>query len=132
MKNKILQVSIFLLMGYSSAIAQTIVTERKIKSVTGYNMENKKKELDHLTTYNKDGYKTDETEYFSDGKIKNKTIFEYNSQNKCIKVAKYNSRGKVERVTVIDYDIIGNKIRENTLNSEKHTRSEKTFEYSYY
>ena len=120
------------LTGINSLLAQEVSTEKKVKSVTGYNFENKKKELDHLTNFNKDGLKTDETEYFSDGKIKNKTVFEYDSNKRCIKETRYNTKGKVEKVVLFEYDASGNKSRESTLNTAKHTRSEKIFEYTFY
>jgi hypothetical protein len=130
------KIYVFLLLlsftGFNKLLAQEASPEKKVKSVTGYNLENKKKELDHLTNFNKDGLKTDETEYFSDGKVKNKTVFEYDSNKHCIKETRYNTKGKVEKVVVFEYDATGNKTRENTVNTVKHTRSEKIFEYSYY
>lgn len=130
---KIICLLILLTAAYVTKLpAQEHATQRRLKSVTGYNFENKKRELDHLTNFNRDGLKTDETEYFSDGKIKNKTVFEYDSNKRCIKETRYNSKGKVEKIILFEYDAAGNKTRENTANVAKHTKSEKIFEYSYY
>ncbi len=126
---------LLLLLTFSDAYnvaAQDVVPRKGIKSVKGYNVENKKKELDHITNFNQEGLKTDETEYFSDGKIKNKTVFEYDNNRHCIKETRYNTKGKVEKVVIFEYDTYGNKTRENTINAARHTRSEKIFEYALY
>lgn len=117
---------------FTNVIAQEPIAEKRVKSVTGYNYENKKKELDHLTNYDKNGLKTDETEYFADGKVKTKTFFEYDTNKRCIKESRYNSKGKAEKIILSEYDAKGNKIKENTVNIAKHTKSEKIFEYSFY
>lgn len=112
--------------------AQDPSNQRKLKSVTSYNLERKTKELDHLTIYNLDGLKTEESEYFSDGMVKSKTLYEYDSKRNCIKITRYNPKGKIEKVTVNEYDANGNKLKESTLHTEKHLKTEKIFEYSYY
>lgn len=117
---------------HADLYAQEPAAEKRVKSVTGYNYENKKKELDHLTNFNKDGLKSDETEYFSDGKVKSRTIFEYDNNKHCTKETRYNSKGKADKIILYEYDANGNKTRENTVNIVKHTKSEKIFEYSYY
>ena len=132
MKNKIILLSFILILGFIPGIAQNSNSEKKIKSITSYNVDRKIKELDHLTNYNREGLKTEEYEYFADGKIKTKTVFEYNKSNNCIKVTKYDPKGKIEKVIIHEYDAAGNKIKESTLNAAKHTRTEKIFEYSYF
>ena len=123
---------LFMMNGIRSGVAQNPVTGRKIKTVTEYNTDNKKKELDHVTKYNEEGLKTDETEYFSDGKAKSRTVYEYDREKRCIKETKYGQKAKVERISVYEYDAEGNKIRATIVDSEKRQNQHKVFEYTYY
>ena len=112
--------------------AQNTVPGTKIKTITEYNRNNKKKEIDHITTLNAEGLKTEEVEYFSDGIVKTRTDYEYDHQKRCIKATKYGIKGKVEKVTTYDYDSNGTKTRESILIPEKRYRKDKIFEYTYY
>jgi hypothetical protein len=112
--------------------AQDSGVNSKIKSVTGFNIENKKKELDHLTNFDESGLKTEEIEYFSDGKVKTKTTYEYDGQKRCTKMTRYGLKGKIEKVTVFEYDVKGNRTKETTLSPEKRSQHVKVFEYTYY
>jgi hypothetical protein len=106
--------------------------KRKVKSVTEFNVENKKHELDHLTNFNDAGLKTEEIEYFSDGKVKTKTSFEYDGQNRCIKSTRYGLKGKIEKVTVYEYDAKGYRMKETILLPEKRSQHVKVFEYTFF
>lgn len=132
MKYKINLVLLLIMLCSIAAIAQNQANDRKIKSVTSFNLERKTKELDHITLYNQDGLKTEESEYFSDGMVKSKTLFEYDTRKNCTRITRYNTKGKIDKITVNEYDSSGNKIKESTLNTEKHLKTEKIFEYVYY
>ncbi len=112
--------------------AQNAVPGLKIKTITEYNLNNKKKEIDHITTLNAEGLKTEEVEYFSDGIVKTRTVYEYDHQKRCNKATKYGIKGKVEKVTTYDYDNNGTKTKESILIPEKRYRTDKIFEHTYY
>jgi hypothetical protein len=115
-----------------TASGQLPGTGKRFKSVTEYNVENKKRELDHLTLFNEAGVKTEETEYFSDGMVKTKTIFEYDPQWRCIKSTKYGQKGKIERVSLFEYDAEGHKTKETIVVPDKRGNQQKVFDYTFY
>lgn len=112
--------------------AQNIPGGKKIKIMTEYIVEGKTKELDHITNYNGLGLKTDEVEYYRDGIVKTKTIYDYDSQKRCVKATKFGLKGKIEKVTTYEYDLYGNKIKETSVIPAKRFQSEKIIEYTYY
>ncbi len=132
MKIRILLFSAILVVFSTEISAQNVATLNKIKTITEYKINNKKKEIDHFTKYNVDGLKTEEIEYFSDGFVKTKTVYEYDQQKKCIKATKYGLKGKVEKVTTYEYDTNGTRIRENIAIPDKRYQTDKVYEYSYY
>jgi len=95
-------------------------------------MNNKKREMDHLTVYSETGLKVEEVEYFSDGLVKYRTVYEYDNMGKCSKAIRYGLKGKVDRVTTYEYDPNGNRTKEITITPDKRQRAEKIIEYTYY
>lgn len=77
MKIPFILFSVILVTITSEISAQNVPKIYQIKTITEYNINNKKKEIDHFTTYNADNLKTEEIEYFSDGIVKTKTVYEY-------------------------------------------------------
>ena len=132
MKKYIYLLVIILTVCSLQVVAQDAVARKKIKRITEYNTDKKLKELDHIINFNEEGLKIEEVEYFSDGIVKIKTVFEYDSQKRCIKTTKYGLKGKVEKVSTFEFDADGNKTNESTFIPAKHLRTEKVFEYSYY
>lgn len=58
-----------------------------------------------------------EKNYYSDGSLPRKTIYEYNSENKLIEKSVYNSDGSLNYQTIYKYDFLGNMIEESEYNS---------------
>ena len=127
----LLSVLLFLV-NFHDVTGQNPNTNRKIKTTTVFKVDNKVKRIDHLTTFNDAGQKTEEVEYFADGTVKTKTTFEYDIQNRCIKSTKYSKKGKIEKVSVFEYDSNGNKTIERIFDPVKRYHHVKVFEYTYY
>jgi len=66
------------------------------------------RELEGVVTYNEKGYKIEEIEYGSYG-MKQRTTFEYDEDNRCIKEVLYDDRNKVKRIRKIEYNEDGTK-----------------------
>jgi hypothetical protein len=132
MRNQVFILSVILFTCSLNVTAQKVAEGTKIKTITEYNINNKKKELDHVTNFNQEGLKTEEIEYFSDGLVKTKTVYDHDSQKRCIKATRYGIKGKIDKITTYEYDNSGNRIRESTSVPEKRYRTEKSYEYSYY
>jgi antitoxin component YwqK of YwqJK toxin-antitoxin module len=60
--------------------SQNLVSGTRVKTITECNTNNKMKETDHVTNFTEEGLKLDEIEYFSDGMVKTKTVYEYDSK----------------------------------------------------
>ncbi len=132
MKKYIYLISVVLAVCSLKVTAQNTVAIKKIKRITEYNVDKKAKELDHIINFNEEGLKIEEMEFFSDGIVKTKIVYEYDSQKNCIKTTKYGLKGKVEKVSTFEFDAYGNKTRERTLIPSRHLQTDKIFEYSYY
>ena len=117
---------------FTNAFSQQPISGKKVKTITEYNIDNKQKELDHVINFDANGLKIDEVEYYADGLIKTKTIFEYDSDKKCVKSTKYGQKGKIEKVTTYQYDAEGEINLESSFYPEKRYKTDKVFEYSYY
>jgi hypothetical protein len=79
MKNSIILFMSILFICSFAAQGQEGTATKKIKAITEFNNDNKKKELDHITNLNEAGLKTEEIEYYSDGVVKAKTDYEYDT-----------------------------------------------------
>ncbi len=121
---------LFLLLAMGEVAGQEVSSERQIRTVTEYNVINKKKVLDHVTRYTAGGQVSEEIEYYSDGSMKSKTLYEYDGQQRCIKATKYGQKGKIEKVTTFGYDVNGQKILESSYFPDQRYRTDKVFEYS--
>lgn len=123
---------LLILVNLHDVMGQNPIVNRKIKTITVFKVNNKVQRIDHLTTFNDAGQKTEEVEYFADGMVKTKTAFEYDVQNRCVKSTKYSKKGKIEKVSVFEYDSNGNKTKESIFAPEKRYHHVKAFEYTYY
>lgn len=112
------------------AVAQP-AQKKQIVKTTEYNIVDQAKELDHTTLFNAEGLKTEETEYFADGVVKSKIIYEYNSEKQCVKAVKYGSKGKIEKLSVFEYNADGELVKEISQFPDRRYKVEKVYEYTY-
>ena len=71
MRTTFLLLVLLILVNFHDVTGQNPNTNRKIKTITVFKVDNKVKRIDHLTTFNNAGQKTEEVEYFADGTVKN-------------------------------------------------------------
>ena len=103
---------------------------RQNRVVKEWNTEGKRKWLDHLTVYDPEGRKIEEIEYASYGQ-RERVVFEYDVDGKCVKEIVYNDKNKVYRIRKYEYNSDGTKkVQYNYLPNGK-LFSVKVFEYSY-
>ncbi len=129
---KFLLWSILLFYGTERLMARPITNDPRIRTVSEYNVVNKKKVLDHLTRFTADGLIIEEIEYYSNGMVKSRTLYEYDSQKRCLKTNKYDQKGKLKKVIIFGYDNSDQKILESDFYPERRTRSDRVFEYTWH
>ena len=105
--------------------------KRQLVKVVEYNVVNRAKEIDHITTFNTEGLKMEEVEFFADGAVKTKTTYEYNKQKQCVKSIRYDQKGKIDKIVSWEYNSDGKVIIESTQYPERRFRTDKVFEYVY-
>ncbi len=105
---------------------------KKNLTVREYNTDAKGKNswLDHLTVYNEDGYKIEEIEYATYG-MRQRTTYEYNAQNQCIKEVVYDDRNKVSRIKKYEYNKDGTKKTQYNYLPNGRLYTKKEFQYNY-
>lgn len=86
------------------------------------------KVLDHVTTYNADGFKIEEIEYDSTG-MKWRKRFEYGANGKVSKESTYDARGRLLSYQKFEYNELGRKKTVYTYNNKGKLLKIKTFEY---
>lgn len=84
--------------------------------------------LDHITTYNPEGKKIDETEYNSDGQ-KWRKRYEYGADGKVSRELVYDSRNRLQTYKTFEYNEFGRKKVQYTYNAKGKLLSVKHFEY---
>ncbi len=84
--------------------------------------------LDHVTTYNADGKKVEETEYNSDGQ-KWRKRYEYDAAGKVTRELVYDERNRLDHVKKFDYNEFGRKKTQYTYNPKGKLTAVKQFEY---
>lgn len=89
----------------------------------------KDRELEAEVIYNEKGYKIEEIEYATAG-MKERTTFEYDENNRCIKEVLYDDRNKVKRIRKIEYNADGTKKAHYNYLPNGRLYSTKQFEYS--
>jgi hypothetical protein len=100
-------------------------------TIREYNTDAKGKSrwMDHLTVYNAKGLKIEEVEYATYG-MREKVIFEYDSQDRCIKEVVYDERNKVSRIRKYDYNADGTKRTQYNYLPNGRLYSTKVYQYS--
>ena len=110
----------------------TIEKREKRKNLTikewNTNEATKSKYLDHVTTYDDKGRKTEETEYANYG-MKERTTYEYDEKGLCIKEVVYNSHNKPYRIRKFEYTADGTKKTQYNYLPNGKLETTKVFEY---
>lgn len=86
--------------------------------------------LDHVTTYDEAGFKTEDIEYANYGQ-KKRTTYEYNAEGKCIKEVEYDNRNKAVRIRKFEYYPDGSKKKQYNYLPSGKLESSKEFEYTF-
>lgn len=86
------------------------------------------KVLDHITTFNADGRKTEEIEYNSDGQ-KWRKRFEYGADGKVSKELVYDHRNRLQTYKKFEFNEFGRKKIQYTYNAKGKLISIKQYEY---
>ena len=86
------------------------------------------KVLDHVTTYNADGFKIEEIEYDSTG-MKWRKRFEFGANGKVVTEYTYDARGRLLSYQKFEYNELGRKKTVYTYNNKGKLLKVKTFEY---
>ena len=84
--------------------------------------------LDHVTTYDDQGRKTEEIEYTSYG-MKYRITYEYGENGRVSREVEYNDRNKVFRIRKYEYNDDGTKKKQYNYNPNGKLEVVKTFEY---
>lgn len=126
------------LMCVGVALAQTStekVTKRERKRnliVKEWNTDSKTKTryLDHLTTYDENGFKLEEVEYTTYGQ-KERVTYEYNAEGKVIKRVIYDEKDKPYRIYKYEYNADGTKHKRYSYSPAGKLLTTKVYEYIY-
>lgn len=89
--------------------------------------------LDHVTTYDAQGRKIEEIEYYGSGHgQKSRTTYEYEGESRKVKKeVLYNDKNKVVKIKLYEYDATGRKTKQYNYRPNGKLETTKTFEYSY-
>src|SRR5439155_9117034 len=116
----------FCLFSFSNLFAQT---KSPVKSQTEYSIETKGgKSVEikrHYQQFDQHGNLVDEIDYDSDGKMKEETKYEYNSQNQKVKEIHFTPDGKTDEINTYEYDSKGNRISKITTEGNGKLKSKK-------
>ena len=103
---------------------------RQNRVVKEWNTEGRRKWLDHLTVWDPEGRKIEEIEYASYGQ-RERVVFEYGDDFKCIKEIVYNEKNKVIRIRKYEYNPDGTKKTQYNYLPNGKLFSVKVYEYSF-
>ena len=84
--------------------------------------------LDHMTVFNADGRKVEETEYNSEGQ-KWRKRYEYGENGKVSRELVYNDRNRLYSVKKFEYNEFGRKKTQYTYDAKGRLKTIKVFEY---
>lgn len=130
--------SIFLFGVVSMTMAQTspeslIDKREKHKNMTirEYNTDSKGKNrwMDHVTIYNAKGLKIEEIEYSTYG-MRDRILFEYDANNRCVKEVVFDDRNKVARIRKYEYNADGTKKTQYNYLPNGRLYSTKQYQYT--
>lgn len=116
-----------LLSAQVSAEKQAKLERRKSLTVKEWNVEGKRRWLDHLTVYDDEGYKLEEIEYAVYGQ-KERVTFKYDATGKCIQEVVYDDRNRVSRIRKYEYNSDGTKKKQYNYLPNGKLFSVKTYE----
>ena len=119
------------LCGGLSLGAQNQKIDKKNLVIKEWNTDAKSnaKFLDHITTYNADGQKLEEIEYYSDGSIKWRERYEYGSNGKIAKTLVYDGRNKLVNIKKYEYNEFNRRKTAYTYDAKGRLKTIKVFEY---
>ena len=130
--------SLFLLAFVTLAIAQTSPeslneTRERHKNMTirefNTDAKGKNKWMDHVTVYNAKGLKIEEEEYATFG-LRERVLFEYDAQDRCVKEVVYDDRKKVTRIRKYEHNADGTKKIQYNYLPNGRLYSTKQYQYS--
>lgn len=132
---KILLAISLILFGYAFSLNAQTTSKRETRKgliVKEYKTDAKggDRTLEQENRYNEKGYKIEEIEYANYG-MKQRTTFEYDENNRCIKEVEYDDRNKVSRIRKIEYNEDGTKKAHYNYLPNGRLYSTKQYEYSY-
>ena len=116
-----------LLSAQVTAERQAKLERRKSLTVKEWNVEGKRRWLDHLTVYDDEGYKLEEIEYAVYGQ-KERVTFKYDETGKCIQEVVYDDRNRVSRIRKYEYNSDGTKKKQYNYLPNGKLFSVKTYE----
>ena len=126
---------ISVMISFSNLTAQNISKPEKVKSVTELSIETKNgKDIEtkrSFQSFDEKGNVTEEIEYDDDGKMKDHSVNEYNSQNQKIKETHFLPDGKIESITSYTYDQYSNRTTKTVTTKDGVVKSKKVFRYEY-
>ena len=85
--------------------------------------------MDHVTTYNADGKKIEEIEYYSNGKQKWRKRYEYGPNGKVSRELVYDERNRLDTAKRFEYNELDQKKTQYNYDAKGKLRSVKVFEY---
>lgn len=126
--------ALILLVSLSVNAQDNDISKRKERKknlvVKEWNTRENKRFLDHLTIYNDQGKKIEESEYSNYG-LREKVTFEYDALGRCVKQIVYNDRNKVNRIRKIEYNADGSRKNQYNYYPNGKLESIKVYEYNY-
>lgn len=126
--------ALILLVSLSANAQDNDISKKKERKknliVKEWNTRENKRFLDHLTIYNDQGKKIEESEYSNYG-LREKVTFEYDALGRCVKQIVYNDRNKVNRIRKIEYNADGSRKNQYNYYPNGKLESIKVYEYNY-
>jgi len=124
----------FIVAVFAQASPQSLTDKRERKknlTVREYNTDAKgsSRWMDHLTVYNAKGLKIEEIEYATYG-MRERIIFEYDAQDRCVKEVVYDDRNKVSRIRKYDFNPDGTRKTQYNYLPNGRLYSTKVYQYS--
>lgn len=114
---------------FTGVSAQKMFEGKKLKEVKEWSVEGSKKKLDHKTTYDANGKKSEEIEFNSLGDQKYRVTYTYNEKGKCIEEKNYDEFDKLEKTVKFEYFDNGKKKSQTTYLPNGKVKSYKEYEY---
>lgn len=104
---------------------------KKGLTIREYNSDAKGKNrwMDHVTVYNAKGYKVEEIEYATYG-MRERTVFEYDANDVCVKEIVYDDHNKVSRIRKYVHNADGTRKTQFNYLPNGRLYSTKVYQYS--